>query len=204
MKTIPHSIPIILLLVGGILMTAIYSRGVVSSYSSTTIPNNEVLKDTPFDKMMQVLTHERCINCHPNDNIPKQGKDSHPHYFGMKRGEDNLGFTATQCTTCHQPENNDYSGVPGAPHWSLAPKSMGWQGLDKYEIAKAMLDRAKNGNRSHDELVHHLTEDSLVLWAFDPGVDHEGIPRETPPISEAEYKAAVIAWFENGAIIPKE
>jgi len=71
---------------------------------------------------MDVLTHQRCMNCHPSDNIPKQGEDSHPHYFGMSRGEGNIGFAATNCNTCHQHDNNDFSGVPGAPEWSLVQK----------------------------------------------------------------------------------
>jgi cytochrome c553 len=91
--------------------------------------------DEAFNWMMDVLTHQRCVNCHPNDNIPKQGNDRHPHYFGMARGEDDKGFQATNCNTCHNSENNTYSGVPGAPHWSLAPARMGWEGLTRSQIA---------------------------------------------------------------------
>ena len=80
--------------------------------------------DDDFNTMMNVLTHQRCVNCHPNYHIPKQGDDSHPHYFDMARGEDDHGFEATNCNTCHQSENNVNSGVPGAPHWALAPASM--------------------------------------------------------------------------------
>ena len=156
-----------------------------------------------FDVMMDVLTHERCMNCHPNDNIPKQGSDSHPHYFGMERGENDLGFQATKCTTCHQDENNGYSGVPGAPHWSLAPASMGWQGLSRTEIAERMLSEKTNGGRSHSELIEHMTEDKLVLWAWKPGVNAEGKQRELPPVSEENFKIAVKQWFENGAVIPQ-
>lgn len=157
-----------------------------------------------FDRMMDVLTHQRCLNCHPSDNVPKQGDNAHPHYFGMKRGENDKGFEATSCTTCHQSENNAYSGVPGAPHWSLAPASMGWEGLSRIEIAKKLLDKTNNGNRTHEELITHLTEDELVLWAWDPGVDANGKERTPPPVSKERFKEAVIRWFENGAIIPSE
>lgn len=51
--------------------------------------------------MMDVLTYQRCMNCHLNDNIPKQGNDRHPHYFGMARGEDDKRFKATNRNTCH-------------------------------------------------------------------------------------------------------
>ena len=67
-----------------------------------------------FDKMMAVLTHKRCVNCHPSGDRPRQGEDSHYHNFGVQRGEDNHGLPALQCATCHQQENNDFSGVPGA------------------------------------------------------------------------------------------
>lgn len=169
------------------------------SEKTTTTANNE-----NFDKMMDVLTHKRCVNCHPSDNIPKQGEDSHPHYFGMARGTGNMGFEATNCNTCHQEENNDYSGVPGAPEWSLAPAAMKWEGLTRVEIARSMLNRANNGNRSHEDVMHHLTEHALVLWAWEPGIDAAGNPREKPPVPKDEYIKAVKQWFEDGAVIPAE
>lgn len=159
---------------------------------------------TPFDKMMAVLTHKRCVNCHPSDDYPRQGEDSHIHNFQVQRGEDNHGMPALRCESCHQPENNNFSGVPGAPDWSLAPISMAWQGLSRVEIAKSMLDPKKNGGRTLEETVHHLTEHELVLWAWEPGVDANGKPREKPPVPKDEYIEAVKAWAEAGAIIPNE
>ena len=157
-----------------------------------------------FGKMMAVLTHKRCMNCHPSDHTPKQGEDSHPHFFGVKRGAANLGFPATKCNTCHQDENNEFSGVPGAPKWSLAPKTMNWEGLSRTEIATSILDKKRNGGKNHHEILEHLTQDPLVLWAWNPGIDTEGTPRETPPVPVDEYITAVKEWFEAGAIIPNE
>lgn len=159
---------------------------------------------TNFERMMAVLMHKRCMNCHPSDNIPKQGEDSHPHYFGMARGNGNIGFEATNCNTCHQHENNDFSGVPGAPEWSLAPESMKWEGLTRTEIAESMLDPKRNGGRTHHEVMEHLTEHALVLWAWTPGIDAAGNPREAPPVPVDEYIEAVKEWFEAGAVIPAE
>ncbi|SDT04250.1 hypothetical protein SAMN05192545_2632 [Maribacter dokdonensis] len=158
--------------------------------------------DDDFNTMMNVLTHQRCVNCHPNDHIPKQGDDSHPHYFDMARGEDDHGFEATNCNTCHQSENNVNSGVPGAPHWALAPASMAWEGLTRTELAERLLDKTTNGNRSHAALVKHMTEDELVLWAWEPGVDADGDLRTLPPVSKEDFKNAVENWFANGAVIP--
>ncbi len=155
-----------------------------------------------FHTMMDVLTHKRCVNCHPNDNVPKQGEDSHPHYFDITGGENDHGYRSLDCTTCHQTENNNYSGVPGAPEWALAPDKMKWEGLDRYEIAESMLNENNNGGRNHEELVHHLTEHKLVLWAWNPGVNADGVAREKPPVPLNEYRVAVKKWFELGANIP--
>ena len=194
---------VLVLLVGGILFAEF---GKVTDSGYTEIPEDIMESEenqVNFNKMMDVLTHPRCINCHPSDNIPKQGDDGHPHYFGMSRGEENLGFEATKCTTCHQTENNDYSGVPGAPEWSLAPAQMYWEGLSRKEIAESMMDPKRNGGRTPEETLHHLTEHELVLWAWEPGVRADGTPRELPPVPLEEYKKAVKEWIEHGAIIPE-
>lgn len=162
------------------------------------------MEESNFDIMMKVLTHKRCVNCHPSDDYPRQGEDMHIHNFGVQRGDKNHGVAAVQCETCHQQENNDFSGVPGAPEWSLAPYSMRWLGLSKSEIAKSMLNPENNGGRTLDEIVKHLTEHELVLWAWEPGVDAEGKPREKPPVPVEEYIVAVKAWVAEGAPIPEE
>ncbi|WP_339657117.1 hypothetical protein [uncultured Maribacter sp.] len=158
--------------------------------------------DEAYNKMMDVLTHQRCMNYHPNDNIHKQGNDLHSHYFGMERGEDDKGFQATICNACHNSENNKYSGVPRAPHWSLAPASMGWEGLTRSQIPERLVDKNVYGQRSFDELVKHMTEDELVLWAWSPGIDTNDQEREIPPVSKEEFKNVVEYWFDNGAVIP--
>ncbi len=158
-----------------------------------------------FDKMMQVLMHERCVNCHPAGDKPIKGGDSHvTRSLGLPRGEDGHGPRGIGCNACHSNENNDFSGVPGAPHWALAPKSMAWEGKTRVEIAQQMMDPKRNGGRSPKEIMEHLTEHELVLWAWDPGVDAEGVPREKPPVSKEDYIAAVKEWINNGAIIPEK
>ena len=160
--------------------------------------------ESPFDKMMAVLTHKRCVNCHPAGDVPRQGEDSHLHNFLVVRGDNGHGLAGYTCNTCHTDENNDYSGVPGAPHWALAPENMAWEGKSRVEIAQQMMDPVRNGGRSAEEIMEHLTEHALVLWAWEPGVDVEGNPREKPPVPRDEYIAAVKEWIENGAVIPAQ
>lgn len=192
-----------LLLVTGIILASNLNNSPVYVPVSKEITSSKINNDN-YTKMMDVLMSPRCVNCHPNDNIPKQGDDAHPHYFGMSRGENNLGYQATKCTTCHQSENNNYSGVPGAPDWSLAPESMKWEGLTRNEIAESMLDPKRNGGRNHEELMHHLTEHELVLWAWEPGVRADGTKRNPPPVPVDEYITAVKQWFKDGAVIPSD
>ena len=78
------------------------------------------------------------------------------------------------------------------------------EGLSRVEIAKSMLNRQINGNRSLDETVKHLTEHELVLWAWEPGIDAAGNPREKPPVGKEEYIKAVKEWAASGAVIPEE
>ena len=59
---------------------------------------------------------------------------------------------------------------------------MGWLGLSDREIAQTLLDPEKNGGRTFDDLLHHMNEDPLVLWAWDPG---EG--RTPPPVPHDEF-----------------
>ena len=192
---------LVMLCVTGILLAANFTSN-DSGYSSlATTSFDAETNEANFNKMMDVLTHQRCLNCHPSDNIPKQGEDSHDHRFGITRVN---GVSTTNCNTCHQDSNNKYSGVPGAPHWALAPHKMRWEGLSRTEIAKSMMNPRNNGNRSAEDIMHHLTEHELVLWAWEPGVDAEGNPRELPPVPVEEYIAAVKKWIALGAVIPEE
>ncbi len=181
------------------------SLGLTSFEGEDTIPKVELsLDQSSFDKVMRVITHKRCMNCHPSGNTPRQGEDSHLHHLGVQRGVDGNGLAGYTCNTCHQAENNNFAGVPGAPHWALAPNSMAWEGKSRVEIAKQIMDPARNGGRSTDDILKHLTEDELVLWAWEPGVNGEGEARELPPIGKEEWIAAVKDWIANGALIPEE
>lgn len=152
-----------------------------------------------FATIAKVLKNPRCMNCHPSDDRPRQGDDRHKHLFGVQRGKDNHGLAVQRCATCHHEENNPYTNVPGAPHWGLAPKSMGWMGLTDVELGKALVDKEKNGGRTPKDLVKHMSKDKLVLWAWNPGKG-----RSLPPVSLPNFKKALNQWLENGAHVPEK
>lgn len=173
---------------------------ILSAFSiSKTPPPNEGLALKAFDTILKVLKSPRCMNCHPSDDHPRQGDDQHIHLFNVTRGANNHNGPVQTCSTCHNDKNNDYTNVPGAPHWGLAPKSMGWMGLTDVQLGQALLDKSKNGNRSLEEIVKHMREDKLVLWAWEPGGN-----RTLPPVSLEEFRAALKTWLDNGGAVPKE
>ena len=204
MKKTSYYFSLIMLFIICVVLGFAYTEPNISKTEEQKTTEKFKSSDAAFDKMMSVLTHKRCVNCHPAGDRPRQGEDSHYHNFGVQRGDDNHGLPALRCETCHQHENNDFSGVPGAPEWSLAPLSMKWEGLSRVEIAQSMLDPTRNGGRNLEQIVEHLTEHELVLWAWEPGVDASGTPREKPPVPKEEYIKAVKEWAEAGAHIPEK
>ena len=150
-----------------------------------------------FEQIASVLQSPRCLNCHPRGDRPMQGDARRIHAMNVQRGADDQGLPAMRCGTCHQGRNNDLAGIPGAPHWHLAPRSMGWTGLSLSELCRTLLDPQKNGGRSVPDLVKHMTGDALVLWAWQPGRG-----RTPPPLSTQELNAALDLWAAAGAPCP--
>ncbi|RYZ69641.1 MAG: hypothetical protein EOP05_14520 [Proteobacteria bacterium] len=137
------------------------------------------------------------MNCHPAGDRPTQGDDLHAHIMNVQRGADDKGVTGMRCASCHNQANYEYSQVPGAPKWALAPRSMAWQGLDDREICLAIKDRKKNHDMSIEELVHHNGEDPLVSWGWNPGSDRAAIPG-----TQKQFGEIIRKWAQTGAACP--
>ena len=159
-----------------------------------------------FEPIARVLTHPRCLNCHTVTDYPRQGNDRHPHLFLIARGPDDRGALGKRCGECHQSENQ-VNGVPGAANWRLAPLAMAWeaeagQPLGAASLCRRLLDQTHNGNRNLTKLEEHMQSEPLVRWAWSPGSDLRGTPREAPPASHAEFMRAFRAWEAAGAPCP--
>ena len=98
-----------------------------------------------FQEAAKVITHPRCMNCHPAGERPTQTERMQPHQPLVVRGADGHGAPGMMCATCHHAANYDPAGVPGHPDWHLAPLSMGWQGRSVAQICEQIKDRARNG-----------------------------------------------------------
>ena len=158
-----------------------------------------------FEEMAKVITHPRCMNCHPRDNSPRQGEAMRMHNPPVIRyDESGMGAPGMRCTTCHGGENVKLVGVggiqsmPGHAPWHLAPKSMGWIGLSISEICEQLKDPERNGDRTLAELHEHNAEDGLVGWGWEPG---EG--REPAPGTQARFGNLTQAWIDTGAHCPE-
>lgn len=150
-----------------------------------------------FQEAGKVITHARCMNCHPAGDRPAQGDERRPHMPLVVRGVDNFGAIGMRCTTCHGPANFDPAGIPGNPAWHLAPIEMAWVGKSLGEICVQIKDPERNGGKSLEELIHHMADDPLVGWGWNPGVG-----REPAPGTQKEFGALIKAWVDSGAVCP--
>jgi len=150
-----------------------------------------------FAEAGKVLTSARCVNCHPAGDRPLQTDAGRLHQPPVERGADGFGAVSTRCSTCHQGANFDPAGMPGHAHWHLAPREMAWQGKTVGEICVQVKDPARNGGRTLAQIHDHMTNDSLVGWAWAPGYG-----RASAPGTQKELGALLDAWIKTGAVCP--
>jgi hypothetical protein len=148
-----------------------------------------------------VFMHPRCMNCHPVGDVPLQGEDSHVHLQNVKRGPDGKGLYALKCANCHQDKNLAGENMPpGHPEWHLPPANMRmvFEGKSPAELARQLKDPRQNGGKTLDEILHHVSHDSLVMESgWNPA---QG--KSKPPLSHAEFAAKMREWIEKGAAVP--
>jgi len=152
-----------------------------------------------FLEASRVLMHPRCLNCHPNGDVPRQGAKMALHDPPVLRGPEDHGVVGMLCTGCHQDRNLELARVPGAPHWALAPIEMAWVGKTPRAICEQIKDPKRNGGKTLAQIVEHSGHDELVAWGWRPGAD-----REPAPGTQAEFGAITAAWVETGAECPAE
>lgn len=153
-----------------------------------------------FREVYKVLMHPRCMNCHPAGNAPLQGDDNHPHTMNVTNGPEGKGIFALKCANCHQHANLPGNNMPpGNPNWHLPPRNMPmvFEGKSPAELAAQIKDPKQNGGKTLEQLFHHIDEDKLVLWGWDPG---DG--RTLPPLTHEEFSKQFRLWLDNGAEVP--
>jgi hypothetical protein len=164
-----------------------------------SLADNDERARALFLEASKVLLHPRCVNCHPPDGTPRQGDRSEIHSPPAERGPHDLGAAAMECTSCHQDRNLEFARVPGAPQWHIAPVEMAWLTRSPAAICEQIKDPARNGKRTLDQIVEHVSHDKLVGWGWEPGHG-----RTKAPGSQAVFGALVAAWVKAGAACPPE
>ena len=157
-----------------------------------------------FIEVAKVVTHPRCVNCHPAGDHPLQSNDQHEHMPPVPRGDAGVGVAGLSCSACHTEKNftlvgtgATYKSIPGHPRWQLAPIEMAWQGKSLRQICEQIKDPARNGGRTLALLQEHLAKDDLVAWGWAPG---EG--REPAPGNQQQLGELAQAWIDSGAQCP--
>lgn len=170
-------------------------RGLKSVADFASIADKQQRSVAIFQEMGKVLTHPRCVNCHPSGDRPLQGDQGQPHQPLVVRGADGHGAPAMNCDTCHGASN--YRNVPGNSQWQLAPAEMAWQGKTLTQICEQLKDKQRNGGKTLDEIAEHMTNDALVGYAWKP-------PKhlEAPPGNQALFGQLAKAWVGAGAGCP--
>ena len=177
--------------------TALKSPADFSSISNTSDRSRAL-----FAEIGKLLTHPRCLNCHPAGDHPLQGADHREHMPPVWRGD--TGHLATDCSECHTDHNTtlheaaSYKSIPGHPRWAVAPMSMAWENKSIGDICRQLKDVNLNGGRDLVMLQDHIASDDLVGWAWTPG---EG--REAAPGSQQLAGQLVRAWIDSGAECPR-
>jgi hypothetical protein len=173
------------------------SNSLASPESFTSIADTDARSAAMFTELGKVLTHPRCVNCHPAGDRPRQGDESRLHQPPVERGVDGHGTETMRCSICHQKTNFEPGRVPGHPEWHIAPRDMAWEGKTLAEICAQIKDPARNGGRKVEDLTHHIGTDTLVGWAWQPGFG-----RTPAPGTQKEAGALVDAWVKTGAVCP--
>jgi hypothetical protein len=183
------------------LLTEVYSAepsaALASPQSFDGISDTAARSAALFTEAGKVLTSPRCVNCHPAGDRPLQGETDRLHQPPVARGPDGFGTASMHCASCHGNANYDVAGVPGHPHWHLAPREMAWQGKTIGEICTQIKDPARNGGRSLQQILTHMSNDTLVGWAWAPGFG-----RKPAPGTQQELGALIKAWMNTGAVCP--
>jgi hypothetical protein len=169
----------------------------VSSFD--TIADRRTRSMALFEEAGKVLQHPRCLNCHPATEHPTQTDRMRPHQPLVVRGADGHGAPGMPCTACHHAGNFDAGHIPGHRDWHLAPATMAWQDRSLAQVCSQIKDRARNGGRDLVALIHHVSEDSLVGWAWAPGAG-----RTPAPGTQAQFGELMKAWAATGAFCPQK
>ena len=180
--------------IGALLVVAVGVTTLVWAQPATTSRDAGV---AAWQTVYAVLENPRCRNCHPIGDAPLQFDDGRPHGQNITRRSERNGVP---CATCHREHNGTRAGQPpGAPNWHLPPAAtpMIFEGRSSTQLCEQLKDPTQTGGRDLAGLVHHVADDPLVGWGWDPGAG-----RTPAPGTQKQFGELIKAWADAGAICP--
>ncbi len=156
-----------------------------------------------FAEAGKVIESPRCMNCHPVQRAPTQGDDRHPPDPPMVGGQGGHGPMGMPCSFLPRSGQRPDLGAghqvdPRRSEMGAGPGRDGLAGQVAGRDLRPDQGSARNGGKSLAQLHHHMAEDHLVGWAWNPG---EG--RVPAPGTQARFGELVRAWIDTGAKCPK-
>ncbi len=181
------------------------ASGTTAPSASATASRASVPKDplAAFELVRVVLQDPRCQNCHPPGETPIQGDEGRPHDQNVVRGPAGDGPPGEACSTCHglsnPPASYGSNIPPGAPGWRMPGPEMKmvFVGMSSGPLCQQLKDSKRNGGKDFTALLHHVSQDPLVLWGWSPGRG-----RRPVGVPHADFVAAFSAWVAAGAPCP--
>ena len=129
-----------------------------------------------FTELGKVLTHPRCVNCHPS--AIARAKAISAACTSRRSGAARMGSGFRQCAApiCHQRANFEPARCRATRNGIWHRVKWRWEGKTLGEICAQIKDPERNGGRGLDDLVHHIGRDTLVGWAWAPGFGRQPAP----------------------------
>ncbi len=129
-----------------------------------------------FMRMVPVLTHPRCANCHGPMTFRDLGPGSNVTHPGGAIG-DASGITA--CGDCHTKAEDEWRPGPDWPVRSV------------YELCLFIKDSRPSG----ETLLEHLQTDPLIKLGFEGMRGQDDLPPLPPPLSQDAFIQATRGWI---------
>ena len=173
------------------------SSGLRSPESFATIVDASRRSQALFTELGKVLTHPRCLNCHPVGDRPRQGEHGRLHQPPVARGPTASVSTPYVARFATRAPISTPAGSRATPNGTLPPSK--WLGMANRCTISASRSRTRRAMAAalSADLTHHIGDDTLVGWAWAPGFG-----REPAPGTQKEAGALVEAWVKTGAACP--
>ena len=157
-----------------------------------------------FNEVAKVVTHPRCMNCHPAGEHPTQGNDQHEHMPPTCAARPASASPGVLLGLPHREElhagrhRRDATRAFRAIRAGSSRRSR-WRGRASRSARSASSSRTRSATaaRSLALLHEHFAKDDLVAWGWAPG---EG--REPAPGTQQQLGELAQAWIDTGAECP--